>query len=169
MTVLVVVQELLTEKATPEDKETKLEAKKRRADTITTEITLTDTAADNFRLGPTRYWKSFMGETLDALKKARETNYQGLEPQMLTGPLDEKLFSSTLYLEDVLAFYKDPAVWLQKRLDFRQYENGLQDRVPLFGSKDGLELSLLRRELMQALADGHCTQAILNKIALDPN
>ena len=166
--VVVDLLDFLTQNATPEDNETKLEAKKRMADTITTEITLTDTAADNFRLSPTRYWKSFMGETLDALKKARETNYQGLEPQMLTGPLDEKLFSSTLYLEDVLAFYKDPAVWLQKRLDFRQYENGLQDRVPLFGSKDGLELSLLRRELMQALADGHCTQAILNKIALDP-
>ena len=29
-------------------------------------------------------------------------------------------------------------------------------------------MSLLRRELMQALADGHCTQSILNKIALDP-
>lgn len=166
--VVVDLLDFLTQNAAPEDNETKLEAKKRMADTITTEITLTDTAADNFRLSPTRYWKSFMGETLDALKKARETNYQGLEPQMLTGPLDEKLFSSTLYLEDVLAFYKDPAVWLQKRLDFRQYENGLQDRVPLFGSKDGLELSLLRRELMQALADGHCTQAILNKIALDP-
>ena len=166
--VVVDLLDFLTQNAAPEDNETKLEAKKRMADTISTEITLTDTAADNFRLSPTRYWKSFMGETLDALKKARETNYQGLEPQMLTGPLDEKLFSSTLYLEDVLAFYKDPAVWLQKRLDFRQYENGLQDRVPLFGSKDGLELSLLRRELMQALADGHCTQAILNKIALDP-
>ena len=166
--VVVDLLDFLTQNAAPEDNETKLEAKKRMADTITTEITLTDTAADNFRLSPTRYWKSFMGETLDAVKKARETNYQGLEPQMLTGPLDEKLFSSTLYLEDVLAFYKDPAVWLQKRLDFRQYENGLQDRVPLFGSKDGLELSLLRRELMQALADGHCTQSILNKIALDP-
>ena len=154
--VVVDLLDFLTQNAAPEDNETKLEAKKRMADTITTEITLTDTAADNFRLSTTRYWKSFMAETLDALKKARETNYQGLEPQMLTGPLDDKLFSSTLYLEDVLAFYKDPAVWLQKRLDFRQYE------------KDGLELSLLRRELMQALADGHCTQSILNKIALDP-
>ena len=45
--VVVDLLDFLTQNAAPEDNETKLEAKKRMADTITTEITLTDTAAEN--------------------------------------------------------------------------------------------------------------------------
>ena len=166
--VVIDLMDFLSRNIVPQKDETQLKAIARELENITAEITLTDTAAENFQSTPVRFWKSFMQETLLALKEAQGTDFQAPEPVMLRGSLNKENISNTLYIEDILAFFKDPAKWLQKRLDFRFYEDQLQESVPLFGEQSSLEMSILRKSAFEMLEDGENHEAILKRIELDP-
>lgn len=161
--------DLLTLNAKSEGKETVLQAKARLTKSITAEITLTDTAEDNFKTEGARYWKSFMQSTLDALVSAKTSGYQDTEPVMLTGPLASHLLSETLYLEDLISFYKDPTAWVQRKIDFKLYETELAETVPLTTPKDSLSQVILRRSLSEDFAQGESIRSIEKRIQCDPS
>ena len=167
--VVVDLVEFLTHNALPEGDETALEAKKRLADSLTAEITLTDTSAENFKTTATRSWKSFMTETLEALKVAQSTQYSDPEPVMLKGPLKKTLFSETIYLEDLLAFFKGRMQWVQNRLGFKDYDNQTADCVSIKGSQDSLEMHILRSQTWTMLEEGKTVDDVLKRLSLDPS
>ena len=166
--VVVDLLDFLTHNAEPLNNETQLAAKDRMAKSLTAEITLTDTAEDNFRLAPARYWKSFMSGTLEALKKARASRYQEPEEVMLSGPIQTKLFSENLYLQDLQGFYSGRMSWLQKKLSFRAYESGTEETVPLVGSSGGLDMYALRAQTLDLLEEGKNVDEILKRLSIDP-
>ena len=167
--VVVDLVEFLIHNALPEGDETALEAKKRLADSLTAEITLTDTSAENFKTTATRSWKSFMTETLEALKVAQSTQYNDPEPVMLKGPLKKTLFSETIYLEDLLAFFKGRMQWVQNRLGFKDYDNQTADSVSIKGSQDSLEMHILRSQTWAMLEEGKTVDDVLKRLSLDPS
>ena len=161
--------DLLTLNAKVQGKETVLEVKARLTQSITAEITLTETAEDNFKTEGPRYWKSFMQSTLKALQSAKASGYQTTEPVMLTGPLANRLLNERLYLEDLLSFYKDPTGWVQRKIDFKLYETELAETVPLAPQKSALEEVIFRRMLSEKLAQGESINAIEKRIQCDPS
>ena len=161
--------DLLTLNAKAQGKETVLEAKARLTKSITAEITLTDTAEDNFKTEGPRYWKSFMQSTLDAINCARSSGYQSMEPIMLSGPFASHLINETLYLEDLLSFYKDPTAWVQRKIDFRLYETELEETVALTAKMNPLDLAILRRSLSEQLARGESIEVIEKRLQCDPS
>lgn len=166
--VVVDLIELLTLNARPSAKENALETKTRIIQNLTAEITLTDTASENFRSTPTRYWKSFMGHTLTALNTALEVGYQNNEPIMLKGPLGASVLPHVLYLEDLTVFYFDPCQWIQKLIDFKVYETQIAESVPLIGSTGALEMSALRHQILKSLSNGDNIAEVEKRIELDP-
>ena len=166
--VVVDLLDFLTQNAEASEEQTTLEAKQLMSDSLTVDITLTDTSPENFKTTPTRGWKSFMTETLEALRIAQSTHYSDPEPMMLKGPVNKALFSETLYLEELLAFVKGRMQWLQGRLGFRDYDNSVADTVPIISDKDSLEMHILRTQVWTMLQEGKTVDDILRRVSLDP-
>lgn len=167
--VVVDLFDFLTQNAKQEAEKTAIEAKERMIAALSAEISLTDTDISNFVAPKPRYWKSFMKGALEALEVARESGYQNEEPLALTGPLvlaDADL--KPLYIEEILAFYKDPTKWLQDKLNFKAPAQSEDDEVPLIGTQDRLEVALFKREALKMYEAGMSREDVLQKIALDP-
>ncbi len=149
------------EKATNEQKKTALSS-------ITYEVPLSQSSESNFTDNPKRYWRGFQTETLQALIKAKETQYQGQEALMVTGPIEAGALEKAISVEEFVRFYQNPTAWVERKLRMGHFEAKALDEIPVIAPNDGLTLSNKKKAWLAALEDSISQEALLARLALDP-
>ena len=144
------------------------ENKKAFIEALTTTLPLSPASIKNFQSNQTQYWKSINTNLLDSLTVAQEHYFQAQELPIVKGPLSVEILGKELDIEELIRFYRNPPVWLERQLGIRQYDDSALDEVPLLGPKDALNMSILSRKWLTAFDNGKNVEILLKEIDRNP-
>ena len=135
---------------------------------LTITLPLSPASINNFQCNKTQYWKSINKNLLSSLTVAQEHYFQAKELPIVKGPLNKEILGTELDIEELIRFYRNPPVWLERHMGIRQYDDSALDEVPLLGPKDALNMSILSREWLMAFDDGKNVEVLLKEINRNP-